>query len=65
MLNIGEVDVTVGYVPCAEENWSGSAEFIVLRSVAVANFQQPIIDELLERRFSHFTRHNPNPSGSL
>lgn len=62
-LNTREVDVAIGDVSGTEENWACAAEFVVLRSVAIANFQQAIVDELLERRLSHFTRHNPAPSG--
>ena len=57
VLNPGEIDMGIVNVPGAKENRSRATEFIVLGSVAVANFQQAIVDELLKTHYSPFTRH--------
>ena len=62
VLDIGEVDMAIGDVACAEKNWACAAELVVLRSLAVANLKQAIVDELLKSHLLHFTRHNPAPS---
>ena len=56
-LNIGEIDMGIADVTGAKKNRPRTAKLLVLCSVAVADFQQAVVDELLKTRCSPFIRH--------
>jgi hypothetical protein len=56
-LNPVEVDVAIGNVAGAKEDWTFASEFVILGPISVANLEQAIIDELLECGLSEFTCH--------
>ncbi|MCY3004403.1 MAG: hypothetical protein NTV29_00315 [Planctomycetota bacterium] len=61
VLDTVEVNVAVSYMTGAKENWARTAKLVVLGSVAVPDFQQAFVNQLLECDFSSFTRHNLAP----